>query len=165
MARCDTYAFGNCTRGACELAPWLPEYLGDGGDWAMDYVRAGGMVTMTPTVGSVVCYCRGDGYSEFGHCGIVLQVYSNGTFLVREMNFSAFNTYDDRVSTMGDVCGFLLPPGVQPGQGAGVTAGGDGGDGLSAAMVAWGNWADWLNNGAEHWVQELNTASNLMSQL
>lgn len=116
MARCDSYAFGNCTRGACEQADFIPEGLGDGGDWAADYAAQGGVVTMIPTAGSVVSYCRGDGYSEFGHCAYVLEVYPDGTFLVKERNYVAFNVDDERRSSGVDVCGFLLAPGMTPGQ-------------------------------------------------
>jgi len=118
MARCDTYAPGNCTWGACELAPWIPEGLHDAGDWAANAAARGYVVTDIATPGSVVSYCRGDGYSEFGHCAYVEVVYPDGTFLVKEMNFVAFDTYDERVSNMGDVCGFILEPGTSPGQGA-----------------------------------------------
>lgn len=164
MSRCDTYAFGNCTRGACELAPWIPEGLGDGGDWARDYLLRGGQVTQVPTPGSVVCYCRGDGYSVFGHVGYVLQVYPGGSFLVREMNFAAFNAYDDRVSSLGDVCGFLLAPGAQPGLGSAQAGGGPGG-GLDDAQQAWADLAGWWNTGAPYWVESLNVVSNLIGQV
>lgn len=162
--RCDSYAFGNCTAGACALLPWLPEGLGDGGDWAADYRLQGGNVTMVPTVGAAVCYCRGDGYSEFGHCGVVEQVYSDTTFLVREMNFVAFDVYDNRVSTMQDVCGFLLPPGVAPGRGA-SSPGPESGGGVDDLRAAWQGLADWLNTGAPYWVNEINVASNLIGSL
>lgn len=117
MARCDTYARGNCTKGACELAPWIPDDLGDGGDWAADYEAQGGQVTMLPTQYSVVCYCRGDGYSGFGHVGLVLGIYPDGTFDVREENFIGLGLFDTRRSTLADVCGFLLAPGMVPGSG------------------------------------------------
>lgn len=164
MARCDSYAFGNCTMGACELAPWIPEGLGDGGDWALDYIKVGGQVTQVPTPGSVVCYCRGDGYSEFGHVAYVLQVYTDGTFLVREMNFAGFNLYDDRVSNQGDVCGFLLPPGGQPGRGSAPIGGGPG-SGLDDVQQAWADLASWWNTGAAYWVQSLNVVSNLIGNI
>lgn len=123
MARCDSYAFGNCTYGACLDDSWIPEGLGNGGDWARHAAERGLQVTMVPTVGAAVSYCAGGGYSEFGHCGTVLEVGSDGRFLVREMNFVAFDQYDERWSTMADVCGFILPPGVSPGQGSGAQGG------------------------------------------
>lgn len=125
MARCDSYTPLNCTAGACELASWVPDGLGDGGDWAANAPAFGIQVTMVPTAGAVVCYCRGDGYSQFGHVALVDQVYPDGTFLVTEENFIGLGQFDQRVSTQGDVCGFLLPPGVGPGQGGpGTGAGG-----------------------------------------
>lgn len=124
MARCDSYAFGNCTQGACEDAPWIPEGLGDGGDWAANAAARGLEVTMAPTVGSVVCYCRGDGYSVFGHVAYVVAVGGDGRFEVHEMNFVGFDEWDYRWSTMGDVCGFILAPGQQPGRGANEPVGG-----------------------------------------
>lgn len=122
MARCDTYSYGNCTWGCCQAAGWVPEGLGDAGDWAANAAARGWAVTQTPTVGSVVSYCRGDGYSFWGHCGLVLQVGSDGRFLVHEMNYSEFAVYDDRWSTLGDVCGFILAPGTSPGQPGGPPA-------------------------------------------
>jgi hypothetical protein len=122
MARCSSYAPGNCTAGACEENPWIPEQLGDGGDWAFHAAQRGLVVTMVPTVGAVVSYCRGGGYSQFGHVGTVLAVSGDGRFLVHEENFVGLYQWDSRWSTMADVCGFILPPGAAPGQGAGVVA-------------------------------------------
>ena len=112
MSRCDSYTAGNCTWGACEENGWIPEGLGDGGDWAVHAAARGLVVVSTPVAGSVVSYCRGGGYSAFGHCGSVLEVAQDGRFLVREMNFVALGQYDDRWSSMADVCGFILPPGA-----------------------------------------------------
>jgi len=134
--RCDTYAAGNCTRGACELAPWIPEGLGDGGDWAQNAAARGFTVTDVPTIGSVVSYCRGGGYSEFGHVAYVEVAYNDGTFLVKEMNFVAFDAYDERVSTMSDVCGFILEPGTSPGRGSGGSA-------PPASSAAWDTAHEW----------------------
>lgn len=138
MARCDTYAYGNCTQGACLDNPWVPEGLGDGGDWAAHAAARGLMVSMQPTVGAVVSYCRGGGYSQWGHVATVVQVAADGRFEVHEMNFVGFNTWDYRWSTLYDVCGFILPPGVQPGRGAGVSLSGEGGSasGVPGAPIA-----------------------------
>jgi len=138
MARCSSYAFGNCTAGACADNGWIPEGLGDGGDWAANAAARGFQVTMVPTVGSVVSYCRGDGYSQWGHVASVVAVAADGSFEVHEMNFAAFNAYDYRWSNGHDVCGFILPPGAQPGQGAsaGLTGPGGGPFGVPAAPIA-----------------------------
>lgn len=149
MAYCDTYDPGECTRGACQLAPWVGQYWGDGGDWARRAAAAGFALTMTPTVGSVVCYGRGDGYSEFGHVAYVEDTYDDGTFLVREMNFTAWDVYDERRSTTYDVVAFILPPGVQPG--ASPPSGGRGGSGpqgggFDAASAAFSQWGDFMGH-------------------
>lgn len=162
MGRCGSYTFGNCTWGVCQDQAWVPEQLGDGGDWAANWAARGGQVVGSPLAGTVVSYCRGGGYSDFGHVAEVVQVYDNGTFLVREMNFAAFDAYDLRVSNMHDVCGFLVPPGGPTGGGSNQTAPGGGG-GADDVRGAWAQLQDWLNSGAEWWVNEINTASNLLS--
>lgn len=124
MSDCSSYYPGQCTAGACEWSGgWIPNYLGDGGDWAANYAAQGGGVTMDPTVGAVVCYARGDGYSDFGHVAGVTAVFADGTFQVHEMNYIAPYEWDDRVSSSYDVAGFLLPPGVAPGSGASLGRG------------------------------------------
>jgi hypothetical protein len=151
MARCESYSPGQCTAGACGLAGWIPEGLGDGGDWAADYQAQGGQVTMVPTAGAVVCYCRGGGYSEFGHVGLVLETYRDGTFLVREENFLGAFVFDDRRSGPGDVCGFLLAPGMAPGaRGPGRGQGGPPGSGLQLpgqVVSAWEAVRWWSQQG------------------
>lgn len=160
--RCDSYAFGNCTRGACDLAPWVPDRLGDGGDWAINAVGRGYVVTMVPTVGAVVSYCRGNGYSVFGHVGVVVDVAADGRFLVREMNYAEFNAYDTRWSTMGDVCGFILPPGVSPGQAApGFGSATSGGQAEFPAPVtqAWENVRVYTSHTADQLANEFLAAT------
>lgn len=149
MARCSSYAPLNCTAGACELNPWIPEKLGDGGDWAMNAALRGFTVSSLPTVGAVVCYCRGDGYSQWGHVGTVVQVSNDGRFLVREENFLGLGLWDDRWSNQADVCGFILRPGTAPGQGAGVVGplGGGGVPGVpDSARLAWENVRTWTRD-------------------
>lgn len=138
MARCDTYAPGNCTFGACADNPWLPEGLGDGGDWAANAAGRGYTVVAQPVVGSVVSYCRGDGYSPFGHCASVVRVAPDGRFEVHEMNFVALDTWDYRWSTDQDVCGFILPPAGTQGRGAALAGPGGAGTtwGIPAQPVA-----------------------------
>jgi len=160
MTRCETYTPQNCTAGACELAPWIPERLGDGGDWAANYAARGGTVTMIPTAGSVVCYARGGGYSAFGHVAYVEDVYPDGTFLVREENFSGLGQWDERRSTMADVAGFLLAPGAVPGEvgtGSGEGPGGSTGAGVpSQVNGAWEVLRWWCSQGHDYelWRQQ-----------
>lgn len=149
--RCDTYAFGNCTAGVCQDFGWVPDDLGDGGDWAATAAARGFTVTMVPTVGAVVCYGRGDGYSPFGHVAEVLQIGQGGMILVREMNFVAFDVYDTRWSDLGDVVGFILAPGTTPGQGtSGQGSGQVGGGGTfgvpDQVVGAWENVRSWTRD-------------------
>jgi len=151
MARCDSYYFGQCTYGACIDAGWIPDDLGNGGDWARNAPALGLQVTDIPTISAAVSYCPGDGYSEFGHCGIVTQVYPDGSFQVYEMNYVGFDVYDSRHSSAFDVCGFILPPGVQPGKGPGQGGGSQGG-GSSSGIPGpfndvWTGLAWWVNTG------------------
>lgn len=160
MARCDSYTPQNCTAGACEKAPWIPEGLGDGGDWAQNYQAQGGQVTMIPTADAVVCYARGDGYSAFGHVAYVDEVYDDGTFLVTEENFTALGQWDDRRSTMADVAGFLLAPGAVPGArgtGSGQGSGGPTIQGIpSQVNGAWEVVRWWTQQGHDYewWRQQ-----------
>lgn len=163
MARCSSYIEGECTRGACEAAGWIPDALGDAGDWAAHAIARGFQVTSIPTVGAAACYARGDGYSAFGHCGIVRQVFSPTSFLIYEMNFSQFNTYDSRVSSTFDVAGFILPPGVSPGGGAGP--GGSSSPGSDALAAAWGDLQYWANTGGPQMVQAFQVAAAFTASL
>lgn len=145
MARCDSYYPGQCTAGACQLNGWVEDGWGNGGQWA-DSARAAGFdVTSTPTVGAVVCYCSGDGYSEFGHVATVTAVYADGTFEVREENYIGPYVWDNRDSQDYDVCGFILPPGVAAGSTSLVTqgqgAGTPTGAGANAVSGAWAYFA------------------------
>lgn len=164
MGRCDSYAGGNCTAGACQENPWVPDDLGDGGDWAFNAHERGFQVTRVPTVGAVVCYCRGDGYSVFGHVATVVAVSGDGRFEVHEMNFVAFDTWDYRWSTDSDLCGFILPPGATPGRGAGLI-GPDAGGGAwglpSEPILAWESVRQWTRDlGAEVYWRARNVISH-----
>lgn len=141
MARCDSYVDGQCTAGACDQNGWVEDGWGNGGQWADSARAAGFAVTNVPTVGSVVCYCAGDGYSEFGHVASVTQVFGDGTFEVSEENYVGPFVWDNRRSTSYDVCGFILPPGVAAGT-PGVPQGGSGagtptGAGVNSVSSAW----------------------------
>jgi hypothetical protein len=77
---------------------------------------------MTPKVGSVVVYgqCCASAclYSSLGHCAVVIAVAGPSSFTVREMNFygdgGGFDKYDDRVSSLEAVLGFIYPPAAPP---------------------------------------------------
>lgn len=145
MARCDSYYPGQCTAGACQLNGWVEDGWGNGGQWAASAAGAGFTITSVPTVGAVVCYAEGDGYSEFGHVATVTAVHADGTFEVDEENYIGPFVWDNRSSSTYDVAGFILPPGVSPGAAApaaqGQGAGPPTGAGANAVSGAWAYFA------------------------
>ncbi len=108
----DGYTFGNCTYGMALLYPDLPSNLGNADTWVPKAQADGLTVVSRPIPGSIVGYSGGDKYSSFGHVAKVESLNSDGTFVVREMNFTAFNGWDTRTSNMTDVMGFIIPPGA-----------------------------------------------------
>lgn len=115
MARCDSYVDGQCTRGACLLADWVPDGWGNAIDWLGHAQAQGFGWGETPTVGAIVVYFGGALYSQLGHLALVEAVLPFSTFLVKEMNFTAPFVYDERISDLTEVAGFILPPGVRSG--------------------------------------------------
>lgn len=152
MPRCDSYYLGECTWGACELAGWVPEGLGNAGDWLANAISRGMPVSDGAQLGSVVVYGRGDGYSAYGHCGVVRAIYGDGTFDVQEMNYVAWNTYDTRRSNHYDVLGFILDPNPAPPPPPppSHTPGGD------QLQGAWSMVADYWNRAVPQAVDQLN---------
>lgn len=156
MSRCDSYFAGECTLGACQLASWVGDWWGNAAQWAGAAAGAGLQLTMVPTVGAVVVYGAGSGYSQYGHVGLVVDTYADGTFLVREMNYVGWNTWDDRRSNMWDVAAFILPPGVGPGQGAPPVQGRGGsgpeGGGFDELQLTWSRVQELIGS---HWGQQV----------
>jgi hypothetical protein len=165
MGRCDSYYFGECTWGVCEQAPWVGEGWGNAADWLGSAQRAGFSTTDRPTVGAVCVYGSSSAYSIYGHVGLVVAVYGDNSFRVREMNYVGWDQYDERNSSMFDVEGFILPPGVAAGSGGGSQGGGAAGapqgGGFQDASWAWGElqgnssnwstWGGWLQVGRGPW--------------
>ena len=160
MAGEDTYTFGQCTWYVARTLWWVQGGWHNATDWAVNAARAGFRLTLQPTVGAVVVYGAGDGYSEFGHVAIVMEVYSAFSFLVSEMNFTAWDTVDERVSNMHDVSAFILPPGVEAGAGTGVATGG-GSSTPDAVRMEWQGLMDWLNSGADTEIRKLQQQYDL----
>jgi hypothetical protein len=118
VARCDTYDAGECTWGACELADWVPERLGNANQW-LDRARAKGYVTSDqPTLGAVAVFNDASLYDpDFGHCAVVYDVIDFYHYRVREMNYAHWNRYDNRTCNRTGLLGFIIPPGAIPGAG------------------------------------------------
>lgn len=164
MARCDSYYPGQCTAGACQENGWVEDGWGNGGEWANSARAAGFAVTMIPTAGAVVCYCEGNGYSEFGHVASVTQVFGDGTFEVSEENYIGPYQWDNRRSTQYDVCGFILSPGGAPGapgspplgQGAGTPTG----YGVNIVSTAWSYFANVVSKDLPNMAGEIESLGN-----
>jgi surface antigen len=120
MARCSSYTAGNCTRGACLAEGWIPDDLGNAVQW-LERARAKGFATTdVPTVNAVAVWVDANRYNvPYGHCGIVMAVASYDRYKVLEMNFTAFNQYDERWTDRAGLLGFILPPGTAAGTGTG----------------------------------------------
>lgn len=121
---CSSYDWGECTWYVCDQLPWVPEFLGNATDWLLNAQAQGLPTGDFPLDGAVVVYAKDDGYSEWGHVAIVTAVHPDGTFTVREMNFTGFDEVDYRVSNFYDVEGFIYPPGTDTSGGGGQQQGG-----------------------------------------
>jgi surface antigen len=120
MARCSSYTAGNCTAGACYAEGWIPEGLGNANQWLERAAAKGFATSDVPTVNAVAVFNDSVLYNYiFGHCAVVEAVASYDRFKVLEMNFTAFNAYDERWTGRTGLLGFILPPGTAAGTGMG----------------------------------------------
>ena len=82
----NTYPIGQCTWAVKSLAPWIPNWLGNAGGWAVNARAKGFRVGTTPRVGSIVVWPHdGNGY---GHVAYVTAVSSNTRIQVKESNYA-----------------------------------------------------------------------------
>lgn len=79
----NTYPVGQCTWGAKELAPWIPNWLGNGGQWTANARARGFRTGTTPRVGAVVSWDDGG----YGHVAYVTHVESNNRIQIKEANY------------------------------------------------------------------------------
>lgn len=79
----NTYPAGQCTWGAKEMAPWVGNYWGNGGDWAASAAALGYEVGTTPKVGAIAVWTDGG----YGHVAYVTDVAADGTIQVMESNY------------------------------------------------------------------------------
>ena len=80
----DRYPVGQCTWGVKEVAPWVSNWWGNGGDWAGSAASQGYAVGSTPVTGSIVCWTDGG----YGHVGYVTQVDQDGQIQILESNYN-----------------------------------------------------------------------------
>jgi surface antigen len=107
----SAYNAGQCTYGVSQIYPSIYQYMGNGGEWVDSARSQGYQVLPTPQVGTIVCYGGGGGYSQLGHVAVVIEVNSASTYTVLEMNYVGTGVWDERLTDMTDVAGFIVPPG------------------------------------------------------
>lgn len=95
----NTYPWGQCTWYARARGGAKVNGLGNAIQW-LGRARARGLATgSTPRVGAIAVFAPGvQGASSLGHLGYVEKVYSNGRFLVSEMNYYGYGGGFGRVS-------------------------------------------------------------------
>ncbi len=104
----NTYPWGQCTwyarsRGGAQL-----NGLGNAKDWFRNAQRRGLPTGYTPRVGATVVLQPGvHGTSYLGHVGHVEKVYSNGSFLMSDMNWGGFGRVTYHVMQMGRGISFI----------------------------------------------------------
>ena len=83
-----SYPFGQCTWGAAYFAHDNVAWLGNAKDWLWNAQRRGMPTGYAPSAGATVVFQPYvQGASGLGHVAHVVAVYSNGWFLIEEMNF------------------------------------------------------------------------------
>jgi len=103
----DLFPWGECTWYVASLRPVT--WWGDAWQWAGEAAAQGAPEGMTPRVGAIVVWGRGNGYSsDAGHVAYVAAVQSPTSFTVNEGNFISLGLVDQRqVGTLQDVEAFI----------------------------------------------------------
>ena len=108
----NCYLVGQCTWGVKEVAPWVSNWWGNGGDWAGSAASQGYAVGSTPVTGSIVCWTDGG----YGHVGYVTQVDQDGQIQILESNYQGqqqINNYrgwfDPQNSTTPGSVSYIYP--------------------------------------------------------
>ncbi|HFU4459190.1 TPA: CHAP domain-containing protein [Streptococcus suis] len=111
----NTYPAGQCTWGAKEMAPWVGNYWGNGGDWAASAAALGYEVGTTPKVGAIAVWTDGG----YGHVAYVTDVAADGTIQVMESNYGGAyypsnvrGFFDPTTTSEGTVSYIYAPAGV-----------------------------------------------------
>lgn len=98
------YAWGNCTWGVKNWRADLPDNLGNANSWYYMAIQDGLSVGHAPRV-NAVAQTYGD--SWLGHVALVTAVYGDGSFEVREMNYSGRGVIDSRTTSTGEFPNFI----------------------------------------------------------
>ncbi len=102
----DPFPFGQCTWWAAYNYPVT--WGGNATDWYGNARAQGVPTSSSPSVGAIVVWGAGHGYSVYGHVAIVVAVGSGGSFEVSEMNYQGLGIIDRRwVGSYDDIEGFI----------------------------------------------------------
>jgi LysM repeat protein len=88
----NTYSYGYCTWYVKNRRPDLPNNLGNANTWYARAAAQGYAVGSEPRAGAVGTTTAGD----LGHVVFVERVNGDGTIVISEYNYSAWNTYNSR---------------------------------------------------------------------
>ncbi|MGT2750213.1 GBS Bsp-like repeat-containing protein [Streptococcus orisasini] len=83
ISEANTYPVGQCTWGVKELAPWAPNWLGNGGQWAASARAKGFRIGNEARVGAIACWDDGG----YGHVAYVTHVANDHWIQVKEANY------------------------------------------------------------------------------
>lgn len=102
----DSFPYGQCTYWAAynHRVSWS----GNAADWFGSAAAEGVRTSSSPSVGAVVVWGAGAGYSVYGHVAVVVGV-NQSTFTVSEMNYVGLGVVDTRVVAWPgrDIEGFI----------------------------------------------------------
>jgi CHAP domain len=102
----DRFPYGECTYWAAKnhLVTWN----GDADVWIIGALLKGVPITSVPSVGAIVVYGAGHGYSSVGHVAIVVAA-GGDSYTVSEMNYLGLGIVDERTISWPDphVLGFI----------------------------------------------------------
>lgn len=108
----NTYPAGQCTWGAKQMAPWVGNYWGNGGDWAATAKSLGYEVGSKPKAGAIAVWTDGG----YGHVAYVTDVAKDGRIQVKESNYSGayhpsnVRGFFDPTATSEGTVSYIYPP-------------------------------------------------------
>lgn len=90
----NSYSYGYCTWFVKNSLSWVPNGWGSAYSWDNNARASGHTVSSVPIVGAVA---QSD---AINHVGVVSKVYDNGTFLIRDMNWSGLGIETYRIEAI-----------------------------------------------------------------
>ena len=93
MGQTNTYPVGQCTWGVKNMAPWIPNYLGNANQWLTNAASLGFRTGDQARVGAIAVWLNDGG--GYGHVAYVTEVASNHQIKVKESNYAGNMTVND----------------------------------------------------------------------